>query len=201
MKKFILFLVLSSAASHAQQGLSTDETFWAMSHPFAALKVKKISRHCDVIYNDRSLRSLLDTFPAGGKLDAFRHVFYMAAFAQKAGIRKIRKLGRAHEKGNYRQFLRGGKEEGERPDSLSSVMDLQNNDLGLAIGCNFKNLDLQQLKEFVIAEISKGKAVIMKRNSKAEYTDCSGEPLRIKEDDKKWNVAKCLVRSDFSYKD
>ena len=80
----------------------------------------------------------------------------MAAFAQKIKIKKLKKLGIAHEKGNYRQFKKYQNEEGERPDSLSNVMDLKNNDLGLKIGSENKKISLADLKELVINEIKNG---------------------------------------------
>jgi hypothetical protein len=188
---------LTAITSEAQFfSLSLPEKKWAIFHPVAAIKVKRIEDECIKTYDQRELRSLLDSFPSGGKLDAFRHVYSMAAFSQKIKTRKVRKLGIAHEKGNYRQFLKNKLEEGEKPDSLSSVMDLQNNELGLAIGTSNRNSDLRALGQLVLKNINEGKAVIFKRNSKGQYLDCSGEVVDLKKYDGEWYVPKCLERSD-----
>lgn len=159
------------------------------------MKVRRIQVQCNKIYDQISVRSQLDSFPSGGKLDAFRHVFYMAAFAQKVRTKKIRKLGMAHEKGNYLQFTRSQLEEGERPDSLASVMDLQNNELGLAIGCNNRRMPLSGLSVTCIAAINGGKAVILKRNRNGDYVSCDGKVIPM-DADPKWHVPKCLIASD-----
>jgi hypothetical protein len=181
--------------------LSAPEKKWALFHPFAAMKVKKIQDECVKNYDQRELRQSLDSFPAGGKLDAFRHVYSMAAFSQKIRTGKIRRLGEAHEKGNYRQFKKQQLEEGEKPDSLSSVMDLKNNDLGITIGCNNRSLDLRALGQLVIGAIDEGKALVFKRNNRGEYLDCENKPVDPKKYARRWYVPKCLVRSDGSPND
>lgn len=139
-------------------------------------------------------KTRLDQFSIGGKLDAFRHTFYMAAFAQKVKPAKLRKLGEAHEKTNYRQFKKSKTENGEIPDSLSSVMDLKNNELGLSIGCSNRNADLLTLKEMVIANINSGAAFKMRRNHRGRYLTCDGNEIVL--NGKRWNIPKCLVASD-----
>jgi hypothetical protein len=186
-------------ASAQTASLSRYEKCWVLLHPFAAIKVRHITKKCDVLYHHGKIQQELDSFASGGRLDAFRHVFYMAAYAQKVRTRKLRKLGEAHEKGNYRQFLKGNLEEGERPDSLSTVMDLTNNELGLTIGREFRKLTLVELERTVIYDINQGKAVIMKRNREGMYLDCENVPVFVPDFAGKWAVPKCLVSSDFKY--
>lgn len=181
--------------------LSRYETCWALVHPFAALKVRKIGKRASAIYRQADLKMRLDAYASGGRLDAFRHVFYMAAFAQKVRVKKLRRLGRAHEKANYRQFLHAGQEEGEVPDSLSSVMDLRNNELGFEIGHTNKKLSLEELKNTVILKIQAGKAVILKRNKNGSYMDCANHVLNMEAFEKRWEIPKCLVPSDTAYED
>jgi hypothetical protein len=181
--------------------LSGYEKCWALWHPFAALKVKKITRACYHFYNPDSLRSVLDPYENGGKTDAYRHLFFMAAYAQEIAPRKLRKLGIMHEKANHRQFIKGGYEEGERPDSVGSVMDLRNNDKGLLIGRAHKNMPLAQLSQLVIKEIRNGNGWIIKRKRSGEYTDCNDIPLFIPDYKDKCQIPKCLVPSDASYND
>ncbi|MES2678287.1 MAG: hypothetical protein V4635_00315 [Bacteroidota bacterium] len=199
--KTIIFLLISVNCISQTIVLSKYEKRWALWHPFAALKVKKINTRAFAVYNEKDLRIVLDNFPGGGKLDAFRHTFFMAAFAQKIKVKKLRKLGIAHEKGNYRQFLSSETEEGELPDSLASVMDLQNNELGFKIGSANKDSSLASLKTLVINDITAGKAVIMRRNKNGEYVDCNNARVKKTAPVKKWSLPKCLVRSDYRYVD
>lgn len=173
------------------------EFFWALLHPFAALKVKSIGKKCDLVAADRAtLVARLDSFSNGGRLDAFRHCFYMAAFAQKVSARKLRRLGVAHEKTNYRQFRKGLAEYGERPDSLSTVMDLANNETGFLLGAQHPATPLPDLKELVIVAITEGKSSVMKRNRQGEYLDCEGKPIARGHYYGAWYVPKCVVPSD-----
>ncbi|MBL7921501.1 MAG: hypothetical protein JNJ40_14375 [Bacteroidia bacterium] len=194
--RLIPFIVFISVSLQLKgQKASKAEIFWALGHPIAALKVKKIKRKAELIYNRPEIKARFDSYGSGGKLDAFRHVFFMAAFAQKISINKLRKLGIAHEKGNYRQFLKHKTENGEVPDSLSSVMDLANNEVGFTIGKTNKTKTLEELRPIVIKEILSGKALILKRNKEGRFVDCNDrviDPLAYKE---KWFVPKCLVSS------
>lgn len=170
-----------------------------MKHPFSAIKLKKITPHCFKTFNRQALKLELDSFNNGGKLDAYRHAFFMAAYAQKIPVRKLRALGRAHEKTNYRQFLQKLNEDGELPDSLSSVMDLFNNELGLSIGRRYRDLNLEELSRIVITELINGEGLIIKRTSKGVYLTCADQPLDLREYRGNWYIPKCLVRSDYSY--
>ena len=198
--RYILFILLSYNCLAQSYRPLIYEKVWAISHPVAALRLKKVYQNCFVIYRQNNIKGQLDTFENGGKIDAFRHVFFMAAFSQKVKVKKIRKLGVAHERGNYLQFKRGQFEEGELPDSLSSVMDLQNNELGFEIGLSNKKIGLENLKEIVINRIIKGEAMIIKRNKQGYYLDCNNKIIELP-GEKKWQLKKCLVSSNFNYGD
>ena len=176
------------------QKLSSYEKCWAIGHPFAAVKVKKISKRCYKIYNKITTNKQLDTFSNGGTLDAFRHAFFMAAFAQKIKVKKLNKLGIAHEKGNYKQFLKNEYENTELPDSIATVMDLKNNALGFIIAQKHKTESLDNLVLIVITAIKNGEAVIIKRNKAGNYMDCEGNVIVFTT--KKWATARCLVSSN-----
>lgn len=194
--RLILFIALLSISLQSKsQKPCKQELCWALGHPFAALKVKKIKKKADLIYNRPDIKARFD-YSSGGKLDAFRHVFFMAAFAQEIKIKKLRKLGIAHEKGNYKQFLKHKTENGELPDSLSCVMDLANNELGFTIGANNKDKKLEQLRPIVIKEILDGKAFILKRNREGRYVDCNNKVIDPGLFSGKWFVPKCLVPSN-----
>lgn len=201
MKKFLVLICFILACTPSvSQKRSLPEWCWAFRHPIAAVKVKMISKRCYAIYKtDREIRLTLDTFSNGGKLDAFRHIFFMAAFAQKVNARKVKQLGIAHEKGNYRNFKRSKKEDGELADSLSTVMDLKNNDVGIEIGKQFKKAPLDSLKLIVIKELKAGKGVIIRRRRDGLYTDCNGNIIDLPTYKGKWYVPKCIVNSGYIY--
>lgn len=193
----ILFILLFIAAWPQKIGSrSRTEKCWAFAHPFAALKVKRIYKRCLPFYEEIKKNSSLDAFENGGKLDAFRHVFFMAAFTQKIKVKTIRKLGIAHEKGNYHHFLKVIKEDGELPDSLSTVMDLKNNELGFTIGNTNRNKDLIDLKNLVVGEIKKGEAVYFKRNSTGHYLNCNDETIDLEKYKNRWFIPKCLIATN-----
>ncbi len=198
--KFIIILFLPVCVLSQSAGGSKYERWWALGHPFAAIKVKLISKKCYQIYN-KDLGGKLDNFSNGGKLDAFRHVFFMAAFSQKVKTKKLRKLGCAHEKANYKQFLKLKTEFNESPDSLSTIMDLQNNELAFKNAAETKKLSLPELEKYVIDKIKTGNAFIMKRKKNGTYLDCVNNVIDLNLFKGKWSVPKCLVRSDENYMD
>lgn len=172
---------------------SKYERRWAFFHPCAALKVRKIYRECLPFYKELKKTNQPDTIENGGKLDAFRHIFFMAAFSRKVKIKKLRKLGIAHEKGNHFNFSSNVAEEGELADSLSNVMDLRNNELGFRLGREFETIDLQVLKKLVLESIKKGEAVYFKRNSDGKYLTCDGIEINLQEYKGQWFIPKCLI--------
>jgi len=192
-----MFGVLTSKSQTPKA--SAAEFKWAIFHPFAAIKVKKITKAANLLLPTLNIKEALDNYTAGGKADAFRHVYFMALYAQKIKAKKLIKLGKAHEKSNYRQYKKYKDEYGEKPDSLSSVMDLNNNKVGIKIGHENKSLEKKELATLVIKDIQNGKALIMKRNDKGEYLDCNGKIINVNEFDHRWYVPKCLVQSDFIY--
>ncbi len=178
------------------KGISRYEKRWALFHPFAAIKVKKITKKCWPHYSNVKTKQVLDTYESGGKLDAFRHVFFMAALSQKIKPRKLRKLGIAHEKGNYKQFLNDQNEQGEQPDSLGTLMDLKNNEVGFGIGKENKKISLEDLKLKVISTIKSGDAFYFKRNTNGDYLNCNDQIIDLRNYSGKWFVPKCLVKTN-----
>jgi hypothetical protein len=189
----LVFPMLVSGQSFSS--LSKYEKRWAFFHPFASLKIKKHKTEMTSVYNEVKIQNVLDQYENGGKLDAFRHVFAMAYFSKYVCVRKLRKLGKAHEKGNYLQYLNNENENGELPDSLSSVMDLKNNELGFSLAKEIKKLSAVEIKQKVIEQIKTGNAFIIKRNADGLYIDCSGNIISHTKLYKRWDVPKCLVAS------
>jgi hypothetical protein len=188
-----LVLVLSVQVSSAKPRTSCYEFWWALGHPFAALKVKKIYKKASQLYDENSLKVKLDAYPSGGKLDAFRHVFYFAAFAQKIKPNKVLKLGKAHEKTNYLDFKKGKQEDGFTADSLSCVMDLLNNEVGVELGKQCKNLTLEELKQKVLELVNNGDVYHILRDKEGRFIDCNNNVLDMSIYKGKWYIPKCIA--------
>lgn len=182
--------------SKAQHHISKYEYRWAIFHPFTALKIKKLLPKAMLVYKAVKQEKLLDTLENGGKLDAFRHTYTMAYLARNIKVKKLRKLGKSHEKGNKLQFLKGEFEFGERPDSLASEMDLRNNELGFSIGGRNRKATDNELKQVVIDKIREGNAWYLKRNSRFLYIDCEGNELKMDDYQKNWQIPKCLIKTN-----
>jgi len=192
----MLVAILSKNTCFAQQHLSRYEFRWACFHPVAALKIKKQLPKALAVYNDVKKAGMPDVYNSGGKLDAFRHVYTMAFLSRNIASRKLRKLGKAHEWGNKRQFRKGQQEEGERPDSLACEMDLRNNELGFMLGRANKGMSDTELKDAVLQAIKDGEAWYLKRNARSEYVDCAGRALEMALYRESWYVPKCLIRTN-----
>ncbi len=192
----MLVAILSKNTYFAQQPLSRYEFRWACFHPLAALNIKKQLPKALAVYSAMKKDAVPDAYNSGGKLDAFRHVYTMAFLARDISPRKLRKLGIAHEKGNERQFRKGQQEEGERPDSLASEMDLRNNEMGFMLGAANKAVSDAVLKDLVIKAIGDGEAWYLKRNARSEYVNCAGKPLDLAAYRQTWYVPKCLIRTN-----
>lgn len=153
---FVLLLVLSFQVFGQIKG--KHQYKWAMFHPFAALKVKKIYKRNLYIYEEVKNKKILDSIENGGQLDAFRHGFFMACFAQKIKPQKLVKLGTAHEKDDIYVYQKKKKVEfSDYPDSASVEVDLHNNLLGIELGRKYKHLPVLQLKDTIIHYIQEGK--------------------------------------------
>lgn len=192
----LVFFIYLSFDMLSQHEIGKYEIRWAFFHPFAAIKVKVRLKKAMVVYKEVRNAGDLDAFESGGKLDAFRHSYTMAYLAQRIRVKKLRKLGIAHEKGNKRQFEKHKTEFGERADSLACIMDLRNNELGLVIGRNNRHLSKEELKKEVIRQIKIGNAWYLKRNAKNEYVSCLNEPVLQENYREKWFLPKCLVKSN-----
>lgn len=193
---FTCFLLGYSAALFSQHEISKYEYRWAMLHPFAAKKVQKHLAEAMDVYKEVKNTKQLDGFESGGTLDAFRHAFTMAYLSRYVQIDKLRKLGKAHEKGNEYFFYKNHQEFGERADSLACVMDLRNNELGFEIGKKSKNLPKEDLKNLIIEQIKEGNAWKLKKNSQNQYISCQNELILTENYKGKWFLPKCLVKSN-----
>jgi hypothetical protein len=188
------FIIYKTGSAQSFFDLPKSEKIWVMKHPIAALKARKITR--STLMKTDSLKRFepLDTFFCGGKSDAFRHIYWMYQLTRKIGERKAKSLGVAHENGSLQQFKHQQLEDGLRPDSLSSVMDLYNNDLGIALAKKAKWNNSELIKN-ILELIQSGQAVMLKRVG-ADYVNCNAEIINISLYKTKWYVPYCLIKTN-----
>ncbi|HEY1040093.1 MAG TPA: hypothetical protein VGF30_11840 [Bacteroidia bacterium] len=186
--------MISTSCSDFKQ-LGKYEKRWAVRHPFASLKIRKIKKQCDPVYAANKNNPDLDTYENGGKLDAYRHLFYTLAFTFSVKPKKVLALGEAHEKDNYLGFLKNKKEETEVADSMSCQMDLLNNAeaANLIIKLHHER-NIKLASDVCIKHIKEGKAWFMKRDEQGNYLRCNGSTINLEEYKGKWNIPKCLIQ-------
>ncbi len=190
------FCVCLESSLISQHEISKYECRWAFFHPFAATKVKKHLTEAMDIYKQVKNSKQLDGFESGGTLDAFRHSFTMAYLTRYVKVKKLRKLGKLHERGNEYFFYKNHQEFGERADSLACEMDLRNNELGFFIGSNHKKMSIDSLKLEILDQIAHGNAWKLKKNNQNQYVSCNNEPILADNYKKQWYLPKCLIRSN-----
>ena len=198
-----LILVLARGFSFGQEGvfvkfikLSCPEKRWVAAHPFIAKRTLAISESARDVTKQNEGVAGLDNYSNGGKLDAFRHTYWMAALAAEIKWKKAWKLGKAHEKGNKKDFKRRRNEEGDLPDAVAVEMDLWNNEVGLKIGRENKNAAGQQLIVLAKAAVEQGKCKIIKMDKSGNSVDVYGKVLAKEEWQGKWVNLRCLVMSN-----
>jgi len=172
--------------------ISRPEKWWTISHIFVALKAWHITKQVRVTVDSMKINNMLDGDSNGGKLDAFRHAYWMASLSSKIGSRKSYKLGVAHEKGNRLEFENNQLEDGLLPDSASCAMDLLNNQIGITIGSQNK----LNLKIKILDEIKNGNLFILRKDKLGNYLDCNGKQIDLSLYKHQWNIPKCIVKSD-----
>jgi len=174
---------------------SRPEKCWALFHPFVAKKAYRITVEAYETAKQVAQDKMLDGDGNGGQADAFRHAYWMALLSQKIKPNKARKLGKAHEKGNYIFFKKGRLEEGTPPDSMACVMDLYNNEVGIGIGQQNKKISKEELKQIVLRYIFQRNMRILKKDPQGNFLDCSGKIIDPAAYNGKWNIPKCLTES------
>ncbi len=193
----ILFILMGSEVNGQQKiqkmSLSGRELCWAVFHPFIALKVKKITERALEVADSIGKAGVFHD-NHGGRLDAFKHSFWMALLAQNIKEKKAIKLGRLHED-VARRKAKHGKGGG---DKAASDMDLWNNNVGAELGSNNKELCEQDLIFLIIRAIQNGQMKIIRKNAKGQSLSCDGQ-LIDKNNLKTWNNKRCLVPSDYNY--
>jgi len=204
MNRIVLFCLLvfsfafiTNAQSTKSQfsKLSGPEKCWVFWHPFKAKKAFDISLEALRVTDSLDGIGTLGHDVNGGKLDAFKHSYWMAIMSRKIGKKSALKLGKAHEKGNYETFKKGQLEDGFLPDKPSSDMDSFNNKVGVEIAQAYKHLTAIELINVLVEAIERGDLRIL-RKSDAAFMTCDGRIIPENELKGKWENDKCLVPSN-----
>ncbi len=169
--------------------ISFREVVWAISHPFIALKVKRISKQALLITDSLERNTILKD-RSGGQLDAFKHAYWMASLSQEIKAKKARRIGEIHEKVNYRSFKKGNSAQ----DSTASRMDILNNNVGIDIGVTNKEVSKSKLIVLIIKAVKTGKLYRIKKDEQGNYLDVNNNIIDLSLE-KAWNKRKVLVRS------
>lgn len=177
--------------------VSRPEKFWALQHPFKTARAYRITSHVRAEVDSLIASGTLDTLRHGGKTDAFRHAYWMALLSNTIGEKSARKLGKAHEKGNYLAFKKNKTEDGFIQDETATEMDLHNNEVGISVALKNPNVDNGRMKTLVLEEIRNGQMKIFKVNKDGAFCDCEGRtvaiPVRSRQ---QWKLPYCLINSN-----
>ncbi|MFM7017055.1 MAG: DUF6973 domain-containing protein [Bacteroidota bacterium] len=190
--------VFSQDSTVRMHNLSKKEKHWAITHPFAAKKAKKIIPFVREDVRVKITEGKLDSLIHGGQADAYRHALWMALTAKHIGEKKALKMGQLHEAKNKEDFYKSIKDDDALQDSISCQMDLLNNALGISYGVGYKDKSDKEIQELILAGINNGEFFILFRNKKNQFMDCEGNVVS-KEDrvkNKKWFLPYCLVPSN-----
>lgn len=176
--------------------LSSPEKHWVLAHPFVAKKAFRITKEVQQVVDSIQQLRIIGIDSNGGKLDAFKHAYWMASLTNSIGKRKAKKLGTAHEKGNFLQYKKHESEDRILPDSVSSEMDLKNNDFGISLLNNCKKLSLTDIQNKILTALQEGKLYVIKKDANGNYVTCNSELIDLKKWIGKWDVPKCLIPSN-----
>jgi hypothetical protein len=173
--------------------LSGPEKCWVILHPFVAKKALIVTEEARGATKEIMQEKLLKGNGNGGQVDAFRHAFWMANLTLNIGSNKSKRLGNAHEKGNYKKYKKSKLEDGVIPDKVSSEMDYFNNEVGIDIGEMTTDFDL---KGTVVEAVKSGKCKIIKTDEFGAFLDLDGKIIPVEQSKGKWENDKCLVDSN-----
>ncbi len=199
---FITIILLTTSFVRSQSvlsqflKLSQPEKCWTAFHPFVAKRAFKKTQQAALITDSIKKSASIGNDNLGGKFDAFKHAYWIASVAVSIGTKKALKLGKAHEKGNKLQFKRHQLEDQQLPDSVSSAMDLYNNQQGAAAVRNQGCLSTNQVRDKIMALLKNGQLRCIKKDEAGNYLSCEGEIIDLKLWQGKWGIPKCLITSD-----
>lgn len=163
--------------------LPLAEKRWVLFHLRHAKDVYALSIHCKQVSENQCNIQCVDSVSSGGTLDAFRHCFWMANLAQVYSEQFCRRLGQAHEKGNYQYYKKHKLEDNLLPDLASKRMDLFNNEVGIQIGEACQSCSDEELIFKVHDAIQTGQLLVINKTIAGAYVLENGDevaPMLIK---------------------
>ncbi len=177
--------------------LSRPEKCWVSFHPIKAKKALIVTKEVQLAVDSIKQTGIIGTDNNGGKLDAFKHAYWMASVALEIGKKQALKLGKAHEKGNYLQYKIRLLEDAILPDSVSSEMDIKNNAVGVnSFGrCHF-TITEKELQDLILLKLQSAELFVIKKDEKENFLTCDGTVILLKEWVGKWGIPKCLIASN-----
>ncbi len=199
---FLLIFINSSFFLQAQSSfsafkkLSKSEKCWVLFHPLIAKKTLKITRQVIADVDSVGKTNVIGTDISGGKLDAFKHSYWMASLTVKTGKRKALKLGVAHERGNKKQFKKYQLEDRTLPDSVSCAMDLHNNNVGAGVVTKCEQVSKTEIQKRIMDALQSGKLMIIKKDKDGNILYCDGTFIDTNKWKGKWGIPKCFVASN-----
>ena len=191
----VAFMGCSPKLSSSFKKLSKSEKNWVFWHAFKAKKAYGITLNVQQTVDSVCNTGIIGCDINGGRLDAFKHSFWMARLAQAVGKRTANSLGQAHEKGNYQSYEKMQQEDGLLPDKQSTEMDLHNNAVGISIGHNFKNTSKKNIVNKVLDSLKHGKLRMLDKDSEGYFLDCQKQRIPLDSLKNRWDTMKCLVPS------
>lgn len=202
MKNLLLifvFIVLGSCSPKLKQSfskLSKPERTWVVFHAFKAKRAYQISLEAERVKDSLKVATIIGTDNNGGKLDAFKHSYWMARLTQSIGKQSAYSLGKAHEKGNYQTYKKRKLEDGMLPDNPATDMDLFNNHVGIRIGMQKNIRSKNMLIQTVLDSVNEGNMRVLLKNNLGDFLDCQEKRIPLDSLKHKWNTKKCLVPSN-----
>ena len=200
--RLFIILLLFNSPSFSQtpsfKKLSCPEKRWVFFHPFVVKKAYRITIEARNISKQMEADSLLDGDADGGQVDAFRHAYWTARMSQEISWRKVRRLGKAHEKGNYIDFKKQRAGEETFSDSIAGAMDHFNNDIGIEAGRKNRKMSADEMKMLIVKKILDGEMKIILKDQNKNSLDCERKIIELKIFAGVWNIPRCLVWSNKS---
>lgn len=192
---FTLLEIQAGEKMREWRKLSRPEKVWSLMHTHKAKIVYKCALRARTVTDSLEKNGVI-TDRNGGQLDAFRHAYWSALMMQHFSEQTVRRVGENHEKGNYLDFRKGKLEDGERSDSMASVMDLHNNESGIEIAKLHAANKSGSLIQLIIEQIWNGKLCILKKDASGNYLNAKDEIINVNDFKNKWYIPKCIVSSD-----
>ena len=192
---FLSLQLIGQSKENSFSVLSGPEKWWVVWHPFKAKKALEVSLRSLEVTDSIKKDGFIGADMNGGGLDAFKHAYWMASLSERIGQSASLKLGKAHEKGNYKSFLKGNPEDGALPDKVSSEMDLFNNKAGAQLSRKQSDTDESVLIEMVLDLLQQGKLRVIKKEGSLFLT-CEGIPIAQSSLNGLWENDKCLIPSN-----